>query len=206
MKLNKSYYISFNTKHNNEETMKLLSILFIILSINLFAQTTELKLGDKVKNFEAKDDNAKLWKSEDLINKKYIAIYFYPAAMTSGCTAQACAFRDDSEELNALDIEVVGISGDEVESLKYFKKEHNLNFTLLSDNKGEIAKIFGVPLRDGGVIEKEINGEKVQLKRGVTTARWTFILDKEGKLIYKNDQVKAADDSKQVIDFIKNIK
>lgn len=185
--------------------MKLFFISTLILSLNLFAQTNEVKLGDKLPIFVAKDDKAEIWKSENYLNKKYLAVFFYPAAMTSGCTAQACAFRDDSEELNSLDIEVVGISGDEVESLKYFKNEHNLNFTLLSDSKGEIAKIFGVPLRDGGVIEKEINGEKVQLKRGVTTARWTFILDKEGKLIYKNDQVKAADDSSQIIEFVKNI-
>jgi peroxiredoxin Q/BCP len=99
---------------------------------------------------------------------------------------------------------VVGISGDHVEGLKFFKKAHNLNFTLLSDETGKIAQLFGVPTRDGGTFKSEFNGQTFELERAITTSRWTFILDKEGKVVYKNEQVDAAKDTEVVLEFLKN--
>lgn len=166
----------------------------------------DLKVGDKVKNFEAKTNEGKIWKSADYSGKKFIVVYFYPAAMTGGCTKQACSFRDDKTEFEKAGVEVVGISGDDVPSLKIFQNVHNLNFTLLSDEKGEIAAIFGVPVKEGGVIKQTVEGKEVELKRGVTTPRWTFIIDKKGNVVYKNTEVKAAEDSKTVLAFIKSLK
>ena len=163
-----------------------------------------LKIGDKAPEFQARDDNGRLWKSSDVVGKKYLVVYFYPAAMTGGCTKQACAFRDHKQDLEELGATVVGISGDQVENLKYFKKVNNLNFTMLSDPNGEIAKKFGVPTKKGGSIVREIDGKKVTLTRNITTARWTFIIGKDGKIIYKNTKVNAAQDSDQVLDFLKN--
>ena len=93
---------------------------------------------------------------------------------------------------------MVAVSGDTPEGLAHFKKAENLNFTLLSDEKGRIAKSFGVPMRPGGSLEREVDGKKVTLKRGVTAARWTFVISKEGKIVHKNVKVNAAKDSETI--------
>ena len=161
---------------------------------------------EKAPVFQGIDDTGKQWSSSDFVGKEYLVVYFYPVAMTGGCTKQACAFRDHKEALKEVNASVVGISGDDVQNLKYFKEANNLNFTLLSDSDGKIAKAFGVPTKDGGSIVRKIDGKEVTLSRNITTARWTFIIDKNGKIIYKNDQVNAAMDSQQVIDFLKKHK
>lgn len=185
--------------------MKKLFVIFtaLVSLAGLMAGEKGLEIGDKVAPFEAKADDGTLWKSGDVLGKKYLVVYFYPAAMTGGCTKQACAFRDHKADLEKVGAEVVGVSGDLVEGLKYFKMAENLNFTLLSDAEGKIARLFGVPTRDGGEIKRTVNGQEVTLKRNLTTARWTFILDKEGKVIYKDSEVKAAQDSDNVIAFLK---
>lgn len=88
--------------------------------------------------------------------------------------------------------------------MKVFKKAENLNFTLLSDESGEIAKKFGVPLREGGKISRDIDGETIELTRGVTASRWTFIIGKNGNIVYKNEQVDASKDTEQVLNYLKN--
>ncbi|WP_394706463.1 redoxin domain-containing protein [Draconibacterium orientale] len=79
-----------------------------------------------------------------------------------------------------------------------------MNFPLLSDENGEIAKEFGVPLRDGGTITREIDGKDFDLKRGATASRWTFIIDKNGTIVYKNTAVDAAKDSADILEFLKS--
>jgi peroxiredoxin Q/BCP len=160
---------------------------------------TELKKGEKAPSFEAADDEGKTWKSSDHVGKKVIVVYFYPADFTGGCTSQACTYRDDMEKLTGKDILVVGISGDTAKTHEMFKKHHKLNFTLLSDEQGEIAKKFGVPTRPGGTVDGiDETGKKVKVTRGVTIMRWTFVIGKNGKIIYKNAQVRPAQDSKEI--------
>lgn len=168
------------------------------------ANSQELKVGDKAPKFSASADDGSTWNVNDYVGKKFIVVYFYPAAMTGGCTAQACAYRDMKNEISSADAVVVGISGDNVEGLKLFKKANNLNFPLLSDDSGNIAKKFGVPLRDGGKITREVGGQSFDLERGVTASRWTFIIDKKGNIVYKNTEVDAGKDSQQILEFIKN--
>jgi peroxiredoxin Q/BCP len=74
----------------------------------------------------------------------------------------------------------------------------------LSDEKGEIAQKFGVPTREGGTITREIDGKSFDLVRGTTASRWTFIIDRKGKIVYKNEQVDASKDTEEVLSFIKN--
>ncbi len=162
-----------------------------------------LEPGDKAPVFTATDDNDQLWDISNYLGKKNIVLFFYPAAMTGGCTNQACAYRDNIDELTKLDAVVVGISGDEVNNLKLFKEAHDLNFPLLSDPTGEIAGKFGVPVSAGGSIQREVNDRKYTLTRGVTSKRWTFIVDKEGFIRYVNQSVNAANDSKNVLGFLK---
>jgi peroxiredoxin Q/BCP len=181
-------------------------IVWILLTIALLSMTyadKPIKVGDNVPDFEAVDDQGRSWKLSDHLRINYLVVYFYPAAFTDGCTTQACSYRDMNKELAMMNASVVGISGDEVNNLSLFKKEHNLNFTLLSDKNGKIAQIFGVTINDGGTIDMEIGGQKLQLTRGVTTARWTFVIDGNSKLIYRDNNVNASTDSQTILEFIK---
>lgn len=182
----------------------LLSALFITFLVsNTFGQTG-YNIGDKVDDFAAKNENNKSWDAKNFLGKKNVVVYFYPAAMTGGCTEQACAYRDDLSILNDLNAIVVGISGDDPASLKLFKEAHSLNFTLLSDPNGEIAKHFGVPVKEGEKsIIRTISGIEYTLNRSATTARWTFVIDKTGKVVYKSTNVNAAEDSQAVIKALK---
>lgn len=184
--------------------MKTLFALIVALATFNISIAQELKVGDKAPAFSAKSDDGSNWHAKDYLGKKFIVVYFYPAAMTGGCTAQACAYRDMKSEISNADAVVVGVSGDNVEGLKLFKKANNLNFPLLSDEHGEIAKKFGVPTRDGGTITREIEGQNFDLTRGVTTSRWTFIIDKNGNIVYKNTEVDVSKDTQQILEFIKN--
>lgn len=161
-----------------------------------------LEPGESVPDFTAKDENGKTWKFSDQ-RANYLVIYFYPAAFTGGCTAEACAYRDYSAEFAKLKAKVIGISGDEVPNLSKFKEFNHLNFTLLSDHDGKLAGIFGVPVYDGKTIEKEVNGKTIELTRGVTASRWTFVVDVNGKLIYRDKEVTAATDPEKVLKFLK---
>lgn len=176
--------------------------LAMLVSVNLSAQ--ELSVGDNAPKFKTLADDGSTWNVKDYLGKKFIVVYFYPAAMTGGCTKQACAYRDFKSDIESANAIVVGVSGDNVDGLKLFKKAHDLNFTLLSDESGNIAKQFGVPLRDGGTITREIDGQSYDLVRGSTASRWTFIIDKKGKIVYKNDEVNATQDTEEVLNFIKN--
>lgn len=180
--------------------------LLIILTTALMSMSfadNPIKIGDSVPDFEAVDDQGRSWKLSDHLRINYLVVYFYPAAFTGGCTTQACSYRDLNKELAMMNASVVGISGDEANNLSLFKKEHNLNFTLLSDKDGVIAKIFGVTVNNGGTNDTEIGGQKLQLTRGVTISRWTFVIDGNGKLIYRDNNVNASTDSQTVLEFIK---
>jgi len=186
--------------------MKINILISILATCFSLAALAQVDVGDQAPEFSARDDANQLWNSSDYIGRNILIVYFYPAAMTGGCTAQACAFRDDKSKFDALHAKVIGISGDEVENLKYFKEAHNLNFPLLSDPEGKIAGKFGVQLKEGGSIVRNIGGTDITLERGVTTSRWTFIIDKKGNVVYRNTEVNAAEDSKQTIEVIKNLR
>jgi len=188
--------------------MKKLTTIFALLTISIamFAQNAnELNIGDKVSEFSGTDDTGANWKSSS-VKTDFLVVYFYPAAMTGGCTAQACAYRDDKANFDKMGATIIGVSGDEVKNLKYFKESSQLNFPLISDSQGIISKKFGVPTKDGGEITREIAGENFLLVRGITASRWTFVLDKNRKIIYKNAEVNAAEDSKKVLEVIKKAK
>ncbi len=183
-----------------------ITITTAIVLTTLAQNENVLSIGDKAPVFKTMADDGSNWDVKDYLGKKYVVVYFYPAAMTGGCTKQACAYRDSKAEIESANAVVVGVSGDNVEGLKLFKQAENLNFTLLSDETGEIAKKFGVPTRDGGKVTKEINGTSFDLIRGTTASRWTFIIDKEGKIAYKNAQVDAVKDAELVLAFLNSKK
>ena len=182
-----------------------LTLTLMVSSITLFAQNDKsLIIGDTAPEFNAKTDNGSTWYLKDYVGKKYIVVYFYPAAMTGGCTKEACTYRDYKSKIESNDAIVVGVSGDNVDGLRLFKQAHNLNFPLLADPTGEIAEKFGVPTREGGSITREVEGKSFDLVRGVTASRWTFIIGKNGKIVYKNENVNPEKDPVQVLNFIKD--
>jgi peroxiredoxin Q/BCP len=124
--------------------------------------------------------------------------------MTGGCTKQACSYRDSKDELEGLDIVVVGVSSDAVKNLKIFQQANHLNFSLLSDVTAVTANNFGVPLEEGGSITRKVDDEEVILEHSFTPYRWTFIIDKSGKIVYKDTEVDAESDSETVLKFLKN--
>jgi peroxiredoxin Q/BCP len=186
--------------------MKISRLAMAMLAAAAFAPSVQsddkdfdLKVGDKAPTFTSLDDQGKEWKSADHVGKKIVVVYFYPADMTGGCTKQACGFRDDMAKLSEKGIEVIGVSGDSVKNHQVFKTFHKLNFTLLADENGAIAKKFGVPLRAGGTFKtKDAEGNPVELIRGVTALRWTFVIGKDGKIAYKNTKVNAPEDAKVI--------
>lgn len=167
----------------------------------------DLKVGDKAPAFEARSDADATWDSADHVGKKWIVVYFYPGDFTPGCTAQANAFRDAMHKLTEKGVEVVGISGDSVATHFLFKKAQKLNFTLLADEDGDIAKRFGVPVGKGGKVKaKDVDGKLIEINRKVTTARWTFVIGKDGKIAYKNTKVSPRLDAKAITEFITGVK
>lgn len=177
-------------------------ILFIFFTPTLCAQ---VETGQKAPLFSAIDDQGLTWNLGDHVGKQNIVLFFYPAAMTGGCTAQACGFRDQQEQFAGVNAVVVGISGDDTEGLAIFKQVHELNFPLLSDVAGSIAKAYGVPTREGGSIIRTVNDKDVTLTRGITASRWTFVIDRNGEIAHIDKEVDAANDSHKVLDVLKKL-
>ena len=178
------------------------------LGQTIMAADIKLEVGAPAPEFTSKDDAGKEWKSSDHFGKKIVVVYFYPADLTGGCTKQACGFRDDMAKLQGDGVEVVGVSGDSVENHQIFKKDKNLNFTLLADETGEVATKFGVPVEIGEKVAKvkTSDGQEISLTRKATAKRWTFIVGKDGKIAYKNPMVAAAEDSKTIAAEIAKLK
>ena len=108
--------------------------------------------------------------------------------------------------LKDLGVEIVGVSGDTVETQALFKKVHKLPYTLLADSDGAVGKALGVKVKKGGTVKKNIDGKDYEFTRGVTESRWTFVIGKDGKIAYKNTKVKPGKDSKMVLDVVRQLK
>lgn len=187
---------------------KMKAVFIVLMSICLaFAagQGEKLEVGDKVPSFTGMNGEGGSFHSDSLLGEKNIVIYFYPAAMTEGCVKQACAYRDTIDILEDYDAKVIGVSGDSVETLSVFKDEYMLKFTLLADPEANIAKKFNVSVSEGGETTKNIDGKVREFERGATFGRWTFVIDKEGEVVYKKKNVIPEEDSENVLEVLKKI-
>ncbi|MGW5424422.1 peroxiredoxin [Streptomyces sp. NPDC003943] len=103
-----------------------------------------MKVGDIVEDFTLPDETGQPRSLSGLLAEGPVVLFFYPAALTPGCTAEACHFRDLAGEFRAAGAQPVGISSDEVARQQEFADRHSLGYPLLSDPKGEIRDRFGV--------------------------------------------------------------
>jgi thioredoxin-dependent peroxiredoxin len=142
--------------------------------------TARLSPGDTAPDFTLTDDAGHQVSLHDLRGKKVI-VYFYPAAMTPGCTTQACDFTDSLDSLHAQGFEVLGVSPDKPEKLAKFRARDGLTITLLSDPDKQVLTAYGA------FGEKKLYGKTVQ---GVI--RSTFVVDEDGAIELAQYNVKAT--------------
>ncbi len=148
-----------------------------------------LQLGDKVPNFTAKDKGEIVFESNSVVGIKPVVFYFYPKDNTSGCTAQACSFRDQYENFTDLGAEVIGISSDSSSSHEKFVQRHRLPFILLSDENQNIRKLFGVKPNLFGLIP----------------GRVTYVVDEKGIIRMVFDSVVATNHISKALKTIEKI-
>lgn len=141
---------------------------------------TRLSPGDPAPAFSLSDDTGNTVSLSDFRGRK-VVVYFYPAAMTPGCTKQACDFRDSLAPLNEAGFSVVGISPDKPEKLAKFRAAEGLTFPLLSDPSRDTLTAYGA------------YGEKTMYGKTVTgVIRSTFVVDENGRIEQALYNVKAT--------------
>lgn len=139
-----------------------------------------LETGDKAPAFALLDDTGKTVKLSDFRGQR-VLLYAYPAAMTPGCTKQACDFRDNLKAFSKQDLVIIGISPDKPEKLAKFRERDALTFTLLSDLDKSVLSSYGA------------FGEKMMYGKAVTgVIRSTFVIDAKGKIEHAFYNVKAT--------------
>ncbi|NBH75224.1 thioredoxin-dependent thiol peroxidase [Rodentibacter pneumotropicus] len=125
---------------------------------------------------------------------KKVLIYFYPKALTPGCTTQACGLRDTKKELEKLGVVILGISPDSPKKLAQFIEKKALNFTLLSDENHQVAEQFGVW------------GEKKFMGRTYDGIhRISFLIDEQGKIQQVFDKFKTGEHHQVVLDYLQSL-
>jgi thioredoxin-dependent peroxiredoxin len=108
-----------------------------------------LKAGDVAPDIELRDQSGTIVRLSDLLKTGPVVLFFYPAAMSTGCTAESCHFRDLGAEFATLGAQRLGISVDSVDRQKEFSDRHGFDYPLLSDEDGAVAEAYGVRRRLG---------------------------------------------------------
>lgn len=151
-----------------------------------------LNVGDIAPDFTAQDQDGTTHRLKQYRGRT-VVLYFYPKDLTSGCTTQACDFRDNLNRLAAQDVILLGVSPDTVKSHRKFADKESLNFPLLADPEKEIVNRYQV------WVEKSMYGRKFM---GVE--RTTFIIDKRGKIKHIFPKVKVNGHVQEVLDALAN--
>lgn len=141
-------------------------------------------------DFSLPDETGKTHTLDDF-HGQWLVLYFYPKDDTPGCTTEACSLRDARDDLAAMGAQIVGISKDEASAHEKFKAKHSLNFTLLSDAKGETIDAYGAW------------GPKMFGKLGIL--RKTFIIDPDGQVVKVYGRVTPQGHGDQVIAELKKL-
>jgi len=141
-----------------------------------------LEVGTAAPDFTLPDQNGKPHRLSDYRGRK-VVLYFYPKDNTSGCTKQACAFRDLYPQFREAGAVILGVSKDTVASHKKFEQSHGLPFTLLSDTDFQAIMAYDV--------YKESVGKTGRINRGLW--RSTYLIDEDGIIVRAHGKVKAAE-------------
>lgn len=152
-----------------------------------------IKQGELAPDFELPDQEGITKKLSDYRGSK-VVLYFYPKDDTPGCTTEACSFRDNFSELRRHQIEVLGVSADDVKSHARFHEKYHLPFTLLSDADHKVSEAYGV----WG--QKKMAGHEYM---GIF--RTTFLIDADGKILKVYEKVKPENHANEILsDFGEN--
>jgi len=171
--------------------LKLVVLSFLVMSslhmtLPLHAAATPV-VGSQAPEFDLMDQNNKRQRLKDY-QGEWLVLYFYPKDDTPGCTTEACNFRDDYFRIRALGAVVMGVSLDDVASHKAFSEKYHLPFSLLADDKKEVARSYNV-LRGFGT--------------GSYSSRQTFIIDPQGKIAKHYASVSARQHATEIIHDLK---
>ena len=150
-----------------------------------------LEIGSLAPNFTLPDENNSSVTLSDYLGKK-VLVYFYPRASTPGCTTQACALRDNKEDLAALNVVVLGISPDTPKKLTNFINKQELNFTLLSDEDHAVTEKYGA-----------WDMKKFMGREFMGVLRSTFIIGKDGRIAYVMEKVKTKTHHEDTLIWVK---
>lgn len=167
--------------------MKILIILIAMICFTTLhcACTKELKIGAKAPNFALENQDGTLTNLSDFLGKK-VALYFYPADSTPGCTQQACSLRDAFDDLRDKNITILGLSKGSVKSKQQFIKQQHLNFPLLIATE-DVLKAYGV---NHGFLHFFLR----------TPQRHTFLIDEHGIIVGIIKKVDTKHHAQQIID------
>ena len=148
----------------------------------------ELKVGDAAPEFNLPGSDGKTYKLSDFRGKRAVVLAWFPKAFTPGCTNECKAFRADGEALRAFDVAYFTASVDPPEKNKDFAKSLDLDYPILSDPGGTVARAYGVT-----------DAEKT------TARRWTFYIGADGKILYVDKDVKTASHATDVAAKLKEL-
>ena len=151
-----------------------------------------LKVGEKAPKFSLANQRGELVTLEQFKGDKNIVVYFYPKAMTPGCTVQACGIRDTNAEFTALDTVVIGVSPDSVDRLVKFEDKQELNFMLLSDEDHSVIDSFGA-----------WDLKKFMGREFMGVLRSTFIIDKQGAIVHVMAKVKTKSHHEDTLQWVR---
>lgn len=151
-----------------------------------------LEVGKKAPDFSLQNQDGKKFSLKDFKGKK-VVLYFYPKDNTSGCTKEACSFRDEIKVIEKQNAVVLGVSGDSVSSHKKFADKFELPFNLLSDESKKMLEDYGV-----------WKGKSMYGKKYMGIERTTFIIDENGKIKKIFNKVKVDGHIKEVLEALKS--
>lgn len=154
-----------------------------------------IEIGDKIPEVLGVDQDGKEYTRKGLKGQKFV-LYFYPKDNTSGCTAEACSFRDSMADLQDAGYQVIGVSKDSAKSHQKFIEQHSLPFPLIVDSETELQQDFGV------WVEKSMYGRKY-----MGTQRTTFLIDEEGVVRgkFSGREIKTKEHAAQVLKLIEQL-